>query len=135
MLSQTCEYALKAATYIARRGGDEPLSARDIAVGASIPHDYLQKLLTELVRNGVLTSSRGIGGGFRLAKSPDLLRLADVIVPFTNADRDRHCPFSGSNCDPRTPCAVHDRWGSVVDSLTQFLETTTLADLAHKGVT
>jgi len=130
LLSQTCEYALKAATYIARHGGDEPVSARDIAAGAGIPQGYLQKLLSEMVRAGVLRSSRGIGGGFRLSRPADEVLLKEVIAPFDDAKQRLRCPFGSSDCEPGGLCAVHERWGDLIESFTEFLETTTLADLA-----
>ncbi len=111
---------MRAVFYIARHVGDGPLSARDIAAGAGIPHGYLQKLLTELVRSGVLTSSRGIGGGFRLGRDPQRLRLADVVAPFTKAQRPMKCPCGHAVCE---------RWGRVLASLQEFLHTTTVADL------
>lgn len=130
LLSQTCEYAVKAATYIARHAGDEPVSARDIAVGANVPQGYLQKLLSEMVRSGILVSSRGIGGGFRLSKPANQLLLKDVIAPFDDARQRSRCPFGSPECNENRPCAVHERWGDLIESFTRFLETTTLADLA-----
>ena len=66
MLSQTCEYALRAITYIAQNEVDGSVLAREIASATSVPLKYLQKILRDLVRAGMLTSVRGIGGGFRL---------------------------------------------------------------------
>ncbi len=129
MLTQTCEYALRAATCIAQHAGNGAVLARDIAAAAGVPYDYLQKLLTELVRSGVLVSTRGIGGGFRLGKPAGKLRLIDVVRPFDDVMRRSLCPFGNADCGKRYPCPVHDRWSVVVEAYRAFLEETTLADL------
>jgi Rrf2 family protein len=133
MLSQTGEYALRAVAFIAQHAEKGPVLARDIATGAAVPHEYLQKLLTELVRNGVLASTRGIGGGFRLGKPAEQLRLVDVIAPFDDVMQRTQCPFGNPKCGEENPCPVHDRWSDVVTSYSGFLESTTVAALVRKA--
>ena len=133
MLSRTCEYALRALTYIARHGQDRPVLAREIAAPTRAPLTYLQKILNGLVRSGILSSTRGIGGGFQLCKPPDQVRLADVLAPFEEVRRSNACPFDDGNCDGCEPCPIHERWASAVKPFEAFLETTTLADLLKKN--
>lgn len=132
MWSQTCEYALRAVTYIAQHADENPVLAKDIAAEMNIPHQYLQKVLRELVRNRVLSSTRGIGGGFQLIRGAEEVRLAQVIEPFDSSMKLETCPFGNPLCGQANPCPVHERWGVVVDSYKSFLETTTLADLVEK---
>jgi len=127
--SHTCEYALRAVTHIAQRGGDGPVLARDIAAAMDIPRPYLQRVLRELVRRGVLTSARGIGGGFRLNRPPEKILLLDIMTPFDNVLARTACPFGNPRCGWENPCPVHDRWSRVVATYRSFLESTTLADL------
>lgn len=132
MWSQTCEYALRAVTYIAQHADENPVLAKEIAAEMNIPHQYLQKVLRELVRNRVLSSTRGIGGGFQLIRGAKEVRLAQVIEPFDSSMNLETCPFGNPLCGQANPCPVHERWGVVVDSYKSFLETTTLADLVEK---
>ena len=132
MWSQTCQYALRAVTCIAEGGGDDPVLAKDIAAEMNIPHQYLQKVLRELVRAGVLSSTRGIGGGFKLARPARDVRLADVIGPFDDIMDRGTCPFGNPLCGEADPVPVHDRWGAVVTGYKEFLELTTLEDLVKK---
>jgi Rrf2 family protein len=129
VLTQTCEYALRAVTYIAHHAGEGAVLAREIASAANVPYEYLQKLLTELVKNRLLASTRGIGGGFRLAKPAGKIRLLDVVRPFDDVMQRSLCPFGNEDCGKRYPCPVHDRWSVVVETYKSFLETTTVADL------
>ncbi len=129
MLSQTCEYALRAATYIAHHDEDEPVLAKDIAENTNVPLKYLQKILRDLVRNGLLVSARGIGGGFRLSRQPAKVHLVDILSPFDDATQKMSCPFGNPECGGSNPCPVHNRWKRVVESYRTFLQTTTLGHL------
>jgi len=132
VLSHTCEYALRAITCIARRDGDGPILARDIADEVDVPLKYLHKLLRDLVRAGLLSSTRGIHGGFRLDREPAEVRLADVLAPFNRTLGQTTCPFGNPECGVDEPCPVHHRWVRVVDAYRTFLESTTLADLLEE---
>jgi Rrf2 family iron-sulfur cluster assembly transcriptional regulator len=129
VLSQTCEYALRAATYIARHGEDDPVLAKEIAENTRVPLKYLQKVLRDLVRGGVLVSARGIGGGFRLSRPPAKVRLAEVLAPFDDAGHRLSCPFGNPACGGSNPCPVHNKWKRVVECYSSFLEHTTLGHL------
>ncbi len=133
MLSQTCEYALRAVTYIGQHGHDGPVLAKVIAEHSGIPLRYLQKVLRDLVRSGVLASSRGIGGGFRLGRDAKDIRLADVLAPFDDILPRTACPFGNPECGVSNPCPIHDRWLGVVTVYKAFLETTTIGDLISNG--
>lgn len=130
MLSQTSMYALRAVTYVARHAKARPVLAKDISADMDIPLKYLQKLLSDLVRTGVLRSTRGIGGGFQLSESASRLSLAGVIEPFDDIGRRAGCPFGNRFCKARASCPIHDRWQPVVDAYRAFLETTKVGDLA-----
>lgn len=129
MLSQTSEYALRAATYIAHHDADEPVLAKDIAENTGVPLKYLQKVLRDLVRTGLLASARGIGGGFQLSRPPAKVRLADILAPFEDVTQKMSCPFGNPDCGGSNPCPVHNRWKRVVDCYRAFLQTTTLGHL------
>ena len=132
MFTRTCEYAVRAATYIAEYGAEKPVLARDVAAYADVPLKYLQKVLRDMVRSGVLKSARGIGGGFRLARPAGKVSLMDVVAPFDDVLRRSNCPFGNPQCGIANPCPVHDRWGRVMGSYQRFLTTTTLGKLVKK---
>ena len=133
MLSQTCKYALRAITYVVDHLDEGPALAKDIAEEADVPLRYLQKIMRDLVRSGVLHSTRGIGGGFRLSKPPERIHLIDVLAPFDDSLQKTMCPFGNIECGVRNLCPVHERWSEVVEAYRNFLDTTTLAHLAgHK---
>jgi Rrf2 family protein len=73
------DYALRALIEIARRGDDGPVSAEEIGRLQDIPHGFLQAILADLRRAGVLVAQRGQSGGWRMNKAADQVTVADVI--------------------------------------------------------
>jgi Rrf2 family protein len=129
VLSQTAEYALRAALYIAEHGDAEPYTVTQLAGALRIPQNYLSKTMHILARQGVLTSSRGMHGGFRLARPADRIPLLDVIRPFDQLEARRQCLLGRPTCSDATPCAAHARWKDLADTTTAFFRDTTLADI------
>lgn len=125
-LSDTAEYALKAALYLARREG-EWVRVDDIAEATHVPRNYLSKTLHALSRAGILSSERGPRGGFRLAHAPERLTLARVIAPFSRPGR--RCLLGRSTCGDRNPCPAHARWSAIAGALEDYFSTTTIATL------
>src|SRR3954468_7815681 len=73
------DYALRALIEIVRRGDAGPVSAEELGRLQDIPHGFLQAILADLRRAGVLMAQRGQSGGWRMNKSPDEVTVADVI--------------------------------------------------------
>ncbi len=77
-LSAKADYALRASVALASHG-DGPVKADTVARAQSIPLRFLEQILLELKHAGIVASQRGAEGGYRLARPPDAIRLADVI--------------------------------------------------------
>lgn len=132
MLSKTAEYALRAVVAIARADEERPVLAREISSKGHIPNKYLSKVLRDLVHAGVLSSTRGIGGGFRLRRRANKLKLIDVIKPFDDVPARSRCPLGHPKCTDEAPCAMHDQWRPVKEAFRSLLEDTTIAQLVDK---
>lgn len=133
MLSQTGTYALRTVVLIASRGGSGAVSVEEIAAELGVPRNYLSKTLHQLARAGVLSSTRGPGGGFRLAVPPARLRLARVIEPFDSLGAGPTCLLGRATCSDRQPCAAHERWKRASGTVAAFFRDTTVADLLADG--
>ena len=129
MLSQTVEYALRAALYIAR---DYPHSktGSDVADAVEAPRGYLAKILGDLARAGVLESSRGPTGGFRLNFEPEAIALSDVVTAIEGTE-ERRCLLGHGKCGDNPACTAHARWAPIANDMDAFFGKTTLADLLH----
>ncbi len=131
MFSTTCEYALRALVGLARVPNGDAVLGRDLARSAQIPANYLSKILLTLRNAGILTTARGTGGGYRLRKSPESIRLLDIVELFDGARAKPACILGGKGCTEDDPCPAHDSWRDIRAAYVDFLENTTLAGVAQ----
>ena len=131
MISQTSEYALRIMAFLAQQpdGGLVPAVAMEGKV--RVPANYRSKILNQLTRAGLLESTRGRTGGFRLARPADRIPLSDVVAPFEPIAGARGCVLGHERCRASTPCAAHERWRRVGLAREGFLRGTTVADVAN----
>lgn len=127
--SKPCEYAIRALVFLARFPGGAA-QGTVIAEGENLPAPVLGKVLQELVRKGLLESRRGPGGGFRLARKPQLITLRDVVAAIDGLNQFAECAVGLEGCSDESPCPVHDTWKALRSRLMNYLEVTTLADMA-----
>jgi Rrf2 family protein len=78
-LSRTVVYALQAVCQLATQGAATPVASRKLAQAGHMPDRFLLQILRNLVSSGLLVSTRGVIGGYTLARSPDQISLLDVI--------------------------------------------------------
>ena len=128
-MTLTGEYAVRAMIHLARHRDEFPIPGWQIAEQANIPAKYLSKILGDLVRSGLLDSSPGKTGGFRMRRSAAETSLYDVLDPFEPFERKR-CPFGNVKCCEENPCAAHEGWSLVVKAEEAFFRNTTIEDIA-----
>ena len=127
MFSQTVEYALRAAVYLASRHG-EPATTEEVARKTQVPVAYLAKILQELVRKGLVRSQRGVGGGVALAKTPEELTILEVVNAVEPIQRIKTCPLKLSTHGTRL-CPLHRRVDNALAAVEAAFGDTTLAEL------
>ncbi|MEZ4417630.1 MAG: Rrf2 family transcriptional regulator [Gemmatimonadota bacterium] len=128
-LSRTAEYALRAALHIAENAAERATSVDVLADELDVPRNYLSKILHRLTQAGVLASSRGPKGGFRLARPADQITLGEVVDPVDPIATDRTCLLGRPQCSDTHPCPAHGRWRALAEELRVFFHETTLATL------
>jgi Rrf2 family protein len=134
MLSGTAEYALRAVVCLARRPAGSPVRASDLAEAVDVPRNYLGKILHDLVRAGILRSTRGKHGGFQLAVPAGQLPLLRVVALFDEIGGERRrCLLGRPECSDRDPCPVHGRWKACADQVQRFFRETTVGDVLDGG--
>jgi Rrf2 family iron-sulfur cluster assembly transcriptional regulator len=128
--SKPCEYAIRALAFLARFPTDGAAQGKKIAKAEGLPAPVLGKVLQELVRKGLLESRRGPGGGFRLARNPQLITLRDVVAAIDGLDQFLECAVGLERCSDESPCPLHDTWKDLRTQMMNYLEATTLSDMA-----
>ena len=129
--SKACEYAIRALAHLAVVEGGQPAQAQQIARAEHLPLPVLGKILQDLVRKGILTSRRGPGGGFRLARRSNLITLRDVVAAMDGLDHFHTCAAGLPMCGDEAPCPLHDSWKVIRTQILKDLETTTVAQMAQ----
>jgi len=127
MISQTAEYALRAIVYLAR-SPDEPHITREIAEATKIPSGYLAKVMQTLVKAGLVTSRRGLRGGFTLERSPDAISFLDVVNAVDPLQRIRSCPLELAE-HRDSLCPLHRRLDQAMADIEHALGSTNIADI------
>ncbi len=126
MISQTAEYSLRAVLLLASRQG-QPMTTSQIAAEGKIPGGYLSKVLQLLVRAGLVSSQRGVNGGFLLGLAPETLTLMDVVRTVDPSHRIRCCPLDIP--EHINLCPLHRRLDAAVAAAERELCQATVADL------
>lgn len=127
MISQTVEYALRAVVTIAQQRG-QACTSRQIAEITRVPVAYLAKLLQGLVRGGLVTSQRGLHGGFLLARPPEEVTILEVVEQVDPIGRIRRCPLD-LPAHSGTLCPLHQKLDQALAALEETFRSTTVADL------
>jgi Rrf2 family protein len=129
MLSTTSRYGVRALVYLARHGDQGWVPGRELAAATGIPPNYLAKVLQALRRAGLVRATRGLGGGYELARPADEILLGEV-VEVLEGDGAEPCLLVDGPCCDEVPCAAHPAWHGVREAYLRFLSTTTVAAVA-----
>lgn len=121
-------YAVTAIVDLALHEGGGPVSLADVAARQEISLAYLEQLFARLRRSGLVSSTRGPGGGYRLAHPASEMVVADIIdavdesVEYTRCGGER-------NCQQGRPCLTHELWAGLGDHVRAYLGAVTVASL------
>ena len=135
MLSKKTKYGLKALSYLARKEDTEPVLISKIAGKEKISQKFLEAILLDLKKSGVLGSKKGKGGGYYLLKDPESISMASVIrvlegpiawLPCVSLNYYEKC----EDCESEEECSLHALMIQVRDNTLEVLENKSIADIA-----
>ena len=120
----------------AKAGGDELVSLAAISKRQDISLPYLEQLFVKLRRAGLVEAVRGPGGGYKLAKSPDQIRISEVMEAVEETVDAMHtgAGASGGLSGSRAQSLTNRLWESLSANVYVFLHNTTLGDVAMNGL-
>jgi Rrf2 family protein len=139
MLSQKARYALRALFVLCEHPGNEPVQAADIAEQAAVPRKFLEQILLQLKKSGLVFSQRGKFGGYILGRAPHAITFAEVIraidgplalAPCASRTAYRKC----DDCVDEETCAIRRVLMDVRDATAGILESRTLEQALRDGV-
>ena len=129
--SQACSYAIRGLTYLAAVRPEGYILIDELCEASGLPRHFVAKIFQDLVKKGLLISAKGRGGGFALARPAEQVRLNDIVNAIDGESPVKQCIVGMAVCDDATACPQHDYWKKIREEITEFLETTTLADMSR----
>ena len=127
-------YAIEAMTDLAIYAGDNVESIKNIATRRQLSEKYLEQIVTALRRSKLIISTRGAGGGYRLAKSPESITVFEILEAVENNMTFLDCLEDDADCGMcAEKCSTRPVWNTMWLKILEVLEGVTLADIVQKS--
>ncbi|MCW5517171.1 RrF2 family transcriptional regulator [Muriicola sp. Z0-33] len=132
MFSNSSKYAIKAVLYLALHASeDNKLMVKDICKPINVPKAYLSKLLQDLSRHRIVSSTRGPKGGFYLSELNKDLFVMDIVGVIDGKNKLESCLLSLKDCSKDKPCPLHHAVSSSRSKMIKSLESTSIRELSE----
>ncbi|MFQ5415681.1 MAG: SUF system Fe-S cluster assembly regulator [Myxococcota bacterium] len=129
-LSRITDYGIVLMVHLARSPGDPSRNARHLAGETDLPAPVVSKILKALARGGLLTSQRGVKGGYALSRSADDITVPEMITALEGPISLTACTVHPGNCAQESSCDVREPWQQINTAVHDALSRISLADLA-----
>ena len=123
------DYGLRAVIYLSEQTPEKCCSIAEIAKHQGVPRKFLEKIIQDLIRSGLIKSKRGSCGGYALAKPAESISFYDVIEALEGPITVNVCLDHEIGCDQIPRCTMIGVWSEVQRSITEVLSRTTIAGL------
>lgn len=134
MISTKGRYALRVLIDMAEHQTDGYVPLKEIAARQEISEKYLESIVKELVRAGILEGLRGKGGGYRLVKNPDRYTAGDIVRLMEGSLAPVACLGENAKpCSRASTCKTLPLWSGLNDLINEYLDKFTIEDLMHNG--
>jgi FeS assembly SUF system regulator len=127
-VSKLTDYATVVMTCLAG-AGDGVLSAQALAERARLEAPTVSKLLKQLAQAGLVVSTRGINGGYRLARVPEKITIADIVTAMEGPIGMTECSAHAGSCGHEPHCGVRVNWQRINHAIADALASVSLADM------
>ncbi len=129
-ISKLTDYATVVMTCLAE-AADEVLSAQQLAERARLETPTVSKLLKQLANAGLVTSFRGVRGGYRLARNAHSITVAEIVIAIEGPIGMTECSVHAGQCGHESHCGVRVNWQRISVAVTSALESVTLAEMVR----
>ncbi len=128
-------YALRAVHSLAKTNSESPVSIRELAEKEDISPEFLEQIFFRLKKTGMISSTRGPGGGFKLSWTPDKISLYDILeavgegvefTPCLAVDPESH------PCERIDSCVAHEVWKEASNNIKDYFSKITLQNIMDK---
>lgn len=127
-------HGLKGLIFLAQQPPGVVVTLHEIAAQQGLPQGFLAKIFPKFVQHGLVKSYRGSTRGYALARSPEEIKLREILEAVEGPFVVEQCFFGEERCNVTDPCPVHCRWREVRPIIKEVLESTTLRELSSKDL-
>tara|TARA_Y100000590_G_scaffold342886_1_gene391654 strand:- start:627 stop:1067 length:441 start_codon:yes stop_codon:yes gene_type:complete len=133
-LNSKGRYAVMAMADLAKSDAGEPISLTEISLRQGIPISFLEQIFLKLKKSNLVQSSRGPLGGYLLTKSPEEIKLSNIISAVDERVKTVGCKKeSKKGCNGKLiKCITHDLWDDLENHINNFFERNTLKDIVYR---
>ncbi len=122
-------YAVRAVLRLAQTEGNSPIPIRILSEQEGISPEFLEQIFFRLRKNGIIGSTRGPGGGFRLERDPGEVSLMEIFDAVEEGLFLSPCTQDGENCDREEICSVHGLWKNSYSLLRSYFSVISIKDV------
>lgn len=132
MLSTSCKYALRAAVYLSANTNDlKKVGIKEISEEIQANEHTTAKILQLLVREKIIASTKGPGGGFYISHHTKKIRMIDIVKIIDGTGFFTECGLGLLKCSEKKPCPIHDTFKVSRERLLKEFSTITVQDLSN----
>jgi Rrf2 family protein len=131
-LTRKGEYAIRGVIYLAQQPPGQVSLISEIAAATQVPQTFLAKIFQSFAKIGIVSSSRGTGGGFVLARPASTITLREVVEAVEGPIMPNRCLLGASICERSSKCNVHEVWRTVQTQVVQILASVSIEELAQR---
>jgi FeS assembly SUF system regulator len=128
-ITRQTDYGIILLAFLAGRPADEVRTARDVATSFHLPLPMVSKIMKSLARGGILSSHRGVKGGYSLARNPETITVGDVIEVLEGPIAMTECASTPGSCETEKLCPVRGNWLRISVAVREALERIPLTEM------
>ena len=132
VITRATEYAIRTVVFLAQQPQAEIVLKKDICRTQDVTPAFLTKILQPLIKAGIVSSQRGVGGGFLLAKTAADITLLDILQAEEGPLKLNHCLVEKEICQREAYCSAHEVWQEAQDKMTEILQNCSVAELVRR---
>jgi Rrf2 family protein len=129
-LNRKTEYALRGLRYLANQPSDRFIMIKEISQAAEASPIFLGKIFQLLNAAGIVTSSRGVDGGFKLSRDPGEITVKEILEATEGPIWVNQCVVDSRSCKLTQTCIAHDIWIELRSTINKMLDGATLKQIA-----
>lgn len=130
LFSKQTELGIKAVLFLSVQPKEQLFNAKTISKELKVPKEFVAKVLQKLTYSGIVISKKGKEGGFVLKKSPEEIKIIDIVNIIDGTEGFKSCVLGFENCSDEYPCPVHKEWSILRNKIIDMLSKSSIADFS-----